>query len=78
MKVAYITYPGFLDTCIERIKPLSNRVDLYVYVMFAPYSLKSMAGEFNVEYDDNKLLYDLEEIANDKILNLNYLSQNFN
>jgi len=72
MKVAYITYPHFLDTCIERIKELSTKVDLYVYVMIAPYSLKSTVAEFTVEYNENQLLYELDEIATNEDINKLY------
>lgn len=66
MKIAYITYPYFLDSCIERIKHLSTKVDLHVYVIIAPYNLNSTVADFTVEYDKKKMLYELNEITTTK------------
>lgn len=66
IKVAYITFPFFLDTCVERIKELSKEVDLYVYVIITPHGLKSFIGEFSIKHSKKKLLYNIEEIADPK------------
>ena len=66
MKIAYITYPCFLDSCIERIRHLSVKVDLFVYVVITPYSLKSTIYSSSVDYDEHKMLYNLDEAVNEK------------
>ena len=70
MKVAYITFTPFLDSCIERIKLISKEVELSVFIFIAPYSLKSSICNLKIEYNKNKIFYEIDEVFDNGELNL--------
>ena len=67
MKVVYITLPFFFDYSVEIINELKKEVDLYVYTVITPYSLKSTIIDLEIESEEYKF-YDLEECSNDDYL----------
>lgn len=63
MKVVYITYPCFFDYSIEIINSLKKKVNLYVFVIITPYSLKSTI--INLDIGDSKFkFHSIEEGLN--------------